>query len=73
MEQVAKTLGANTSQKGKLSSFRNEKYNGENVSLGGAWFTACPEAGTIQCDFVSTSRPKQVGWGIVIGWYEEGE
>ena len=58
--KVARTLGVNTSQKGVLSSFRNEFHNKEPFSLTAQWFTTHTPSGVVRCDFVSTSRPRQV-------------
>ncbi len=46
-----------TSQKGNWSNFRNEQFNNAAIELNHEWFKDIPRSGSLEFDYVSTSRP----------------
>lgn len=54
-------VGANTSQKGNGTNFRNEMFGKVNkathLPVDGQWFANAPEHGELRLDYVSTRRP----------------
>ena len=58
--KAAQACGVNTSQRGKQSCFRNEMFNNKSVDISGMWFSGYFDSGTLQVDYVSTNRPRQV-------------
>lgn len=57
--KFCRQLGADTSQKGNRSNFRNEMLGGNTIVIDGSWFARCPSSGLLRFDYVSTSRPRQ--------------
>ncbi|CAM9877744.1 unnamed protein product [Scytosiphon promiscuus] len=61
LEKLARQTGAfsvfDTSQKGNWENTRNELVNGKHCRLKGTILEELPRAGTLEVDYVSTSRP----------------
>ncbi|CAN0284943.1 unnamed protein product [Ectocarpus sp. 6 AP-2014] len=61
MEKLARQTGPlsvfDASQKGDWNNTRNETVNGKPYRLKGTILDALPQAGTLEIDYVSTSRP----------------
>ena len=59
--KAMRVIGANTSQKGNGSNFRNEMKGTwgkqEPIAVDGQWFAHPPEHGELRFDYVSTRRP----------------
>eukprot|EP00605_Chrysophyceae_sp_TOSAG23-4_P001619 GSChrysophyteH1.ASY1.ANO1.1779.1 assembled CDS len=59
--KATKVIGANTSQKGNGSNFRNEMKGvwgrQEPIAVDGQWFANPPNHGELRFDYVSTKRP----------------
>ncbi len=59
--KATRVIGANTSQKGNGSNFRNEMKGAwgkqEPIAVDGQWFANPPERGELRFDYVSTKRP----------------
>ena len=59
--KATRVIGANTSQKGNGSNFRNEMKGAwgkqEPIIVDGQWFANPPEHGELRFDYVSTKRP----------------
>jgi len=59
--RIARTAGANLSQKGNGTNFRNEVmgqnyYTSVPTPVSGQWFADCPRSGELRFDYVSTKR-----------------
>ncbi|OQR85203.1 hypothetical protein THRCLA_10742, partial [Thraustotheca clavata] len=48
----------NTSQQGNFSNFRNGKFNGHALEITEAFYDHLPIKGTLEFDYVSTTRPE---------------
>ena len=59
--KATRVIGANTSQKGNGSNFRNEMKGvwtkQEPIAVDGQWFASPPDHGELRFDYVSTRRP----------------
>jgi hypothetical protein len=59
--KATRAIGANTSQKGNGSNFRNEMQGVVNkqvpIAVDGQWFADPPDHGELRFDYVSTKRP----------------
>lgn len=59
--KATRAIGANTSQKGNGSNFRNEMQGAINkqvpIAVDGQWFANPPDHGEVRFDYVSTKRP----------------
>ena len=57
--KFAQQAGANSSQKGNRSNFRNEKLGYTPVDVTGRWFASVNTTQTLHCDYVSTMKPRK--------------
>ena len=57
--KFAQQAGANSSQKGNRSNFRNEKLGFTPVDVTGRWFASVNTTQTLHCDYVSTMKPRK--------------
>jgi hypothetical protein len=57
--KFAQRAGANSSQKGNRSNFRNEKLGFTNVDVTGRWFASVKTTSVLHCDYVSTMKPRK--------------
>ncbi|EQC36939.1 hypothetical protein SDRG_05764 [Saprolegnia diclina VS20] len=64
--RVCPRLRGNTSQRGTFSNFRNEKFNGHAIEITDRFYDKLPTKGTLEFDYVSTTRPEDTQETVVV-------